>query len=135
MAIKDIQPKQGNITIEAEVVDVGPAREFNKFGKPGKVATVRIKDNSGECKLSLWNEQVEQVKSGDMIRITNGYANEWQGELQLSTGRFGTLEILEKPAQDEKSSADTKTIYTNLPPEQESEPADDDITEEFIDED
>ena len=95
MAIKDLQPKQGNVDIVAEVIEVEEAREFQKFGNSGRVANAIIKDGSGEVKLTLWNEQVDQVKKGDKIHINNGYTNEWQGEKQLTTGKFGTLEVLE----------------------------------------
>jgi replication factor A1 len=94
MEIKDLQIRQGNVDIELDVVDVSPPREFQKFGKAGKVASATVKDATGQVKLSLWNEQVDQVKPGQKIKITNGYVNEWQGEPQLTTGRMGKLEIV-----------------------------------------
>ncbi len=93
--IKDLQAKQGNVELSAEVVSVTPAREISKPGFSGRVASAIIKDESGEIKLSLWNDQIEKVLPGAKIKITKGYVNEWQGELQLSTGKFGTLEVLE----------------------------------------
>ncbi len=94
MNISEIKPKQGNIDIEAEVVSLGPVREFSKFGKVGKVCNATIKDSSGEVSLTLWNEQVELLKEGSKIKITNGYANEYKGEIQLTTGKSGKLEVL-----------------------------------------
>lgn len=111
MAIKDLQPKQTNVEVIAEVIEVGEAREFQKFGKAGRVATARIKDDTGEVKLSLWNEQVDQVKEGDKVHIKNGYVGEWQGELQLTTGKFGSLEVL-GGASDEKIAAVTEDEMT-----------------------
>ncbi len=92
--ITDIKPKTGNIDLVAEVTDIMEPREFSKFGKPGRVATATIKDDSGTVSLTLWNEQIDQVKVGDKIHIKNGWAGEWQGEVQLSTGRNGTIEIV-----------------------------------------
>jgi replication factor A1 len=43
--------------------------------------------------LTLWNQDIEKVKQGDTVRITNGYVNEFQGEKQLTTGKFGKLEV------------------------------------------
>ena len=106
MAIKDLQPKQGNVTIEVEVSDVGNVREFQKFGKAGKVSTATVKDETGTMKLSLWNEQVDQVHAGDKIRITNGYCSEYQGELQLTTGRFGQLEVIGKADKKEQEATE-----------------------------
>lgn len=111
MAIKDLKPKQTNVEVVGDVIEVGDVREFQKFGKAGKVATAILKDETGKVKLSLWNEQVEQVNKGDRVHITNGYVSEWQGELQLTTGKFGKLEILGK-SSDEKVSAITDDEIT-----------------------
>ena len=96
MDIKDLKPKQGSVEITAEVIDKGEVREFNKFGKEGRVCNAKIKDASGEVALTLWNEQIDQVNVGDTVHITNGYVNEWQGDSQLTTGKFGTLEVVGK---------------------------------------
>ena len=94
--VKELQAKQGNVTIELDILDVGPSREFQKFGKPGRVASAVAKDDTGDVKITLWNDEIDQVKAGDRIRLTNGYVSEWQGELQVSTGRFGKLEVIGK---------------------------------------
>ena len=93
MEIKDLQPKQGNVSITAKVVEKGEIREFQKFGKSGRVCNAIIEDASGRVKLSLWNEQIDAVNLGDMVAVTNGYVNEWQGELQLTSGRMGKIEV------------------------------------------
>ncbi len=94
MKISELQPKMGNADVEAEVIEKTDAREFSKFGRTGRVANAIIQDSSGKVKLTLWNEQVDQVDVGDKVIIKNGYVSEWQGEIQLSTGRMGTLEIV-----------------------------------------
>jgi len=94
--IKDLEARQGNVELTADVVEVGEPREFTKFGRTGKVATAKLKDETGEVNLSLWNEQVDMVKPGSKVKITNGYVNEFQGEKQLTTGKFGKLEVLEQ---------------------------------------
>jgi len=94
MKISELSPKQSNVNIEAEVVSLGSIREFTKFGKVGKVCNIIIKDNSGQVALTLWNDQTDLVKEGSKIKINNGYVGEYQGELQLTTGKFGSLEVL-----------------------------------------
>lgn len=94
MTISELQPGQGNVTIEGEITEVQQPRTFEKFGKSGRVANATLKDDTGEIKLSLWNEQIDLVKPGSKIRITNGYVSEWKGELQLTTGKFGKLEVV-----------------------------------------
>ena len=94
MAIKDLQAKQGNVNLVAEITEISEPRTFEKFGTQGRVANAVIKDNTGTVKLSLWNEQIDMVKAGDKIALKNGYVSEWQGELQVTTGKMGTLEVL-----------------------------------------
>ncbi len=92
--IASLQPKQGKVEVEAEVVELGSIREFSKFGKSGRVANATLKDDSGKIKLTLWNDEIDRVKVGLRVRVSNGYVNEWQGEKQLTAGRFGKLEVV-----------------------------------------
>jgi len=94
MNISELKPRQGKIEIEVEVVSIDPPREFNKFGNVGRVANALVKDDSGEMKLTLWNDEIDKVKPGSKVKITNGYVSEFQGEKQLTAGRFGKLEVL-----------------------------------------
>jgi len=94
MKISELQARQGKVNIELEIISVETPREFNKFGNTGRVANAAAKDDSGEIKLTLWNGEIDQVKAGDKVRITNGYVSEFQGEKQLSAGKFGKLEII-----------------------------------------
>lgn len=112
MEIKDLQVRQGNVDIELDIVDVGEAREFEKFGRTGKVATAIAKDETGDIKFTLWNDDIEKVKAGDKVKLTNGYVSEWQGEKQLTTGKFGKLEVIGE-------SKETKEEMTKGPNEEE----------------
>lgn len=94
--IKELKPRMGNVDVEVEVVSVAEPREFEKYGKSGKVATARVKDDTGEVDLSLWNEQADEIKAGDKVKIANGYVSEWQGNLQLTAGKFGTLTVVKE---------------------------------------
>ncbi|MBW2976023.1 hypothetical protein KY347_01100 [Candidatus Woesearchaeota archaeon] len=117
MAIKDLKIRQGNVDIVMDIVDVGDARQFEKFGRAGRVATAIAKDETGDIKLTLWNDQIDSVKPGDKVHITNGYVSEWQGEPQLTTGKMGKLEVVgesEETKKEETSPPDEekdKEIY------------------------
>jgi len=94
MKVNELKPRQGKVDIEVEIVAIGEIREFQKFGTQGRVATAVAKDETGEIKVALWNNEIDKVKVGDRIKITNGYVNEFQGEKQLTAGRFGKLEVI-----------------------------------------
>ncbi len=121
MEVKDLQARQGSIDIVLEIVEKGDVREFSKFGKSGRVCTVVAKDETGKIKLTLWNEQIDQVNEGDKVHLTNGYVGEYQGELQLSTGKFGKLEIVEKGQPKEKPSEEKpeEELPEEIQPEEE----------------
>ncbi len=119
MEIKDLQPKQGKIDLVGKIVSKEEPRTFDKFGKQGRVCNAVLKDSTGEVKLTLWNEQVDQVKVGDKVEMKNGYAGEWQGEIQLSTGKFGSLKVIgdesvEKSAPEESGGEDVNKIAEEL---------------------
>ena len=120
MQIKDLKPKQGNVDIIVDIIDIGDIREFQKFGKPGKVANAIAKDETGDIKLTLWNEDIEKVQAGDRAHLTNGYVNEWQGEMQLTTGRMGKLEVVGKTDVSLYKDSSSK-IKTNIQPREDTE--------------
>ena len=64
--------------------------------------------------MTLWNDDIGKVKAGDKIHLTNGYVNEWQGEIQLTTGRLGKMEVVGQSSVSMSKPAETK-IYTNAP--------------------
>ncbi len=101
MQVKDLKPRQGNVDITLEVIEVGETREFQKFGNTGRVANAVAKDSTGQIKVSLWNDDIDKVKEGDHIKITNGWVSEFQGEKQLSAGRLGKLEVVGKEDGEE----------------------------------
>ena len=95
MNISDLQVGQGKVNIEVEIIDLSEPRTFSKFGREGRVSTARVKDEAGEeIDLTLWNETIDEVSVGDKIKIENGYVSEFQGNMQLTAGKFGTLSVV-----------------------------------------
>ena len=134
MAISDLQPREGKVDITVEVTEKSDAREFEKFGKQGRVCNAKIKDDSGSMTLTLWNEQIDQVNVGDKVHIANGYVSEWQGEKQLSTGKFGSMEVVDKaeggatPDATPAPDAPTEQPPAETPAPEANKPADDDFS-------
>ena len=133
MEIKDLQPRQGNVEVVATIKGIEEPREFEKFGNTGKVANATIEDESGSMKLTLWNDQIGQVKVGDKIHITNGYVNEWQGESQLTTGKFGKLEVVgEGEATPEATEEKTEESTEESSEEEKPEAVEEEVIEEPV---
>lgn len=113
MEIKDIQANQGKVDIVVEVIEKQEPRTFEKFGKTGKVCSIKVKDDSGKIKLTLWNEDIDKIKEGDKIHLENGWCSEYQGEKQVSAGKFGKIEVITSAVKSAKKSE--KTVSDESP--------------------
>ncbi len=96
MKISEVAANQGKIEVIALVMEKQDVRTFNKFGKEGRVCNAKLQDDSGTISLTLWNEDIEKVNQGDTIKVVNGWCSEFRGERQLSAGKFGSIEVVEK---------------------------------------
>ena len=118
MNIKDLKTNQGNVEVEGVISELGDTRVFNKYGKELKVANAIFKDDSGAIKLTLWNDDITRFKEGDRIKIINGYVTEFQGEKQITSGKFGRMEkVVGEGNSDEKENVNedaTQEIKTEL---------------------
>ena len=95
MKISDIKEGSNEVNIEAEVTEKSYAREVrSRYGRVLIVADATLKDETGKITLTLWNEQVTQVKVGDKVKIEKGYAKTFRNVLQLSTGKYGKLTVI-----------------------------------------
>lgn len=94
MKINELTPGMGSVNLDAEVVGIEPPREINKMGRNLRVANATIQDDSGTITLVLWNDQIDLVKEGSKVKITNGYVNTWQDKAQLTLGKFGKMDVL-----------------------------------------
>ena len=95
MKIKDLRNGMKNVSVEAKVMEKSEAREvLSRFkDTTHKVATAIIADETGTIKLTLWNEQINQVNVDSTVKVENGYITSFKGEIQLNVGRYGKLTI------------------------------------------
>jgi replication factor A1 len=84
------------VDVEAKVIQKSDTREVHSsYGNETyKVADAIIEDDTGKIKLTLWNEQIDQVNVDDTVRIENGYIKSFRGEIQLNAGKYGKLSVL-----------------------------------------
>ncbi len=93
--IKDLADGMKRVSVEGKVVEKGDAREVRSRYKDEtyRIVDAVVADETGSVKLTLWNEQIEQVNVGDNIKIENGYVTSFKGETQLNVGKFGKLTV------------------------------------------
>ncbi|XP_040609578.1 SOSS complex subunit B2-like isoform X2 [Mesocricetus auratus] len=57
-----------------------------------EVRSCKVADRTGSITISVWDEMGRLIQTGDIIRLTRGYASMWKGCLTLYTGRSGELQ-------------------------------------------
>jgi replication factor A1 len=93
MKAKDLRPESKVDVIDLTVTSKGDVREFtSRSGSVGKVCDCKAKDE--DVQITLWNEEIDRVSANDRVRISNGWVREWRGNMQVSAGRYGRLEVL-----------------------------------------
>ncbi|OWF56569.1 SOSS complex subunit B2-like [Mizuhopecten yessoensis] len=86
--IKDLRPGIKNINLMFIVLEIGkPTR--TKDGHD--VRSCKVADKTGSINISIWDETGDLLQTGDICRLTKGYANIWKGCLTLYTGKNGEI--------------------------------------------
>ena len=95
--ISEAKKMRSGVNVEAEVKSKGDSRTVNlKSGGTIDVCDAVISNGDtedDEMKLTLWGDDIKAVNVGDKVVITNGYTNEFKGEVSLTKGKFGKMEI------------------------------------------
>jgi replication factor A1 len=107
MKISDLKAGEGNVEVEGVIKELEDIKEINKYGRNLRLRNAVLEDDSGAIKLTLWNENVEMFQVGDKVKITNGYVNEFQGDKQLTAGKFGKIEKIGAGDVEEKTDSST----------------------------
>jgi replication factor A1 len=86
---------RNGVNIEGTVERKGETRTVNKkVGGTIDVCDAYLVDDVGEIKLTLWGDDIPKISNGSKVKLTNGYTNTFKGEVSLTKGKFGQLEVL-----------------------------------------
>ena len=86
-------------TVFGRITNYDQSRNFNrKNGSTGQVINLELADDTGTCRLALWNRDVELVKNktiqiGTNVKIINGYIKNGFNGIEINVGRWGLIEI------------------------------------------
>ncbi len=102
--ISELDTSYEFVDIVGRVIAISEPREFERSDKSkGKVATVRIIDETGQCRVSLWDEKAEktnEIEQGDAIKLENATVREGlQDTIELSITRRSR--IIQNPPEEE----------------------------------
>ena len=88
------------VSATVKVTRIFDTKIFNKrTGGEGKVRNIGVEDDSGNCRITLWDEDVNLVETmgievGDELKLTSCYVKQTNYGTDVSKGRVGTIEKL-----------------------------------------
>jgi len=94
MKVKELKDRGKVEEITLKVTSKEEAREVR--GGSLRVCNMMGEDDTGKVVVTLWNDEIEKVKEGDTIKISNGWSQIYQEAMQISAGRFGKLEVVDE---------------------------------------
>jgi len=91
--IKELSPKSKRVNTVFKVVRMEAAKNVRskKDRVPHAVTEALVGDDTGTVLLTLWDENLEQVKAGKTYRLVNGYVTLFRGTIRLNIGKYGEV--------------------------------------------
>lgn len=90
--IESLEANQINVALSLRVDKIFESHDWKKSGRAGKVRSILASDDTGEIKISLWNEKAEvELKEGAIIKILGAKVKTRENKLELSVGDKGNL--------------------------------------------
>jgi replication factor A1 len=85
---------RNGINVAGEITKLSDVRTVNlKAGGTVDTLTATLTDDAGEIALQLWADDIAKIKVGSRVKVLNGFTNEFKGQVSLSKGKFGQLEV------------------------------------------
>lgn len=87
------------VMIQLKVANIGNLKCFNKKnGRQGHVINIDVVDDTGKCRLTLWDKDVELVKNktikkGSTVKLIDGFVRKTKFGIEIGKGRCGMLII------------------------------------------
>lgn len=89
MKISELVQGMKRVNVLGKIIEIMPVREYDKNGRQGKIGRLIIADESGNCRVVLWDTnhisliEQDKIKKGDVLEISNG--NMKENEIHLSS--------------------------------------------------
>jgi replication factor A1 len=110
MKIGEIHEELRDISVAGRVKSIFDVREFEKIdGGTGKVGSIILADDTGETRVSFWNEKTDtlnNIKKNEILLLENVYTKEgfnghevhvgWQTSIQINPENIDLPEIKEE---------------------------------------
>jgi len=99
--IQELREGQTNISVQGRLLEAPQVREVETARGPARVASFRLDDGTGEARVSVWRNLIEEVEGlmpGTVVRIENcNVRPPFDGLLQVSSGLFTRIVVEKEP--------------------------------------
>lgn len=96
LRISQISETMRDIEVTGRIVRKGDVREVETRYGPARVSWAILEDETGSIRLNLWRQQIDRLRVGDKVRLTNAFVRVYRGEIELNIGSDGRIELLER---------------------------------------
>jgi replication factor A1 len=98
VSIVDLEPRMYNLDVTFKVIGVDEAREVTsrRSGESHMVADATIGDETGVVIMPLWDDKIEEIKSGKTYDLKSGKTGLFRGHLRLKIARESEITESEK---------------------------------------
>jgi replication factor A1 len=110
-----------DFTVIGRVLSISDSKSFKrKNGTAGKVVNLDIADDTGTCRLVLWNGDTDllknkEIQQGTWLKIINGYTKPgYRGGIEINLGRWGLLEVEPSDIPSEKELQNKREEITGV---------------------
>lgn len=118
--IKDVIAGLRNLKINCKVIQKYEVREFKKENRSGKFAILFVGDETGTCRVVIWDEKLikdfEKIKEEDILSLENCYIKQNNDYREIHLGSGAEIKInpegikIDQVAVGVKISFDRKKI-------------------------
>jgi replication factor A1 len=97
--ISDLKDRE-EVSVVVKVNKINDVRNFNKrTGGQGRVRNLDVEDDSGTCRLTLWDDDVDlpenmSISVGTELSLTDCFTKQTDYGLDISKGKNGKIEKL-----------------------------------------
>jgi replication factor A1 len=91
--ISNLQPNERSVSLLCHVIAINP-KDIKVKGEDRKIFYGILGDESGTIPFTAWTDF--EIEKGDVIKVTNAYTREWQGNIQLNFGDRVNIEKTDK---------------------------------------
>jgi replication factor A1 len=87
----------GEAFLRVRVESISPVRGFERRdGAQGRVVNLVVRDDTGRCRVVLWDDEVDLVTSGKLavgssLKVVDGYVRRGRYGLEVTSGKWGVI--------------------------------------------